>query len=625
VKNFFISYAAHDGRWAEWIAWQLEEAGYSVEIQAWDFGTGNWVLRMNAAMSETERTIAVLSPQFFASAYTQPEWAGAFQRDPKGGKDLLIPVRVAEVELQQVFTQLTYVDFVGVPEAEASERLLKRVRGERGKPSRPPAFPGAAAPVRTIASKPPYPADEEDRQRRERAQELLLRWRGLYDEREHELREAMQKVHAWRGARPQARDADLERVLALGARVAGDLDALPIGALAFARAYGLRGHPSVFSGFALPYAMRAASSPLVPEPYTFELLERVFDTALALLRFRPDALPQGYIESSGVKTTLDGYRTLLVAAIDYDPALHVLGVNDAVFFLGTLGARPLALAPLCARRNTAGAIDLVAEDAHNVYVWSGAQPHPTAQYARSGVTRAAAFIGGDRIAAIDSRGTLRIVDTAGGEEVVTATGKDLWHAIVWQQREQWRAVAVTDDYGVLSLGESGRAERAPETLWDPAREWAASAAAVPGVVDGFPCVVVHRGTLDGATGVQFLDPVSLQPIRRPHVLDTPITSMTLVGGRWLLAFLIEGKQRILLVDLDDRMRARSCCNAQGEVYDSVIVSESRDAFELLFVLAQIDKRRRILCRFSWPADRVEELATYDDLQIIPVRQPVVLH
>jgi len=44
-KAFFISYNGKDEDWAKWIAWQLEAAGYSVIIQAWDFRPGdNFVL-----------------------------------------------------------------------------------------------------------------------------------------------------------------------------------------------------------------------------------------------------------------------------------------------------------------------------------------------------------------------------------------------------------------------------------------------------------------------------------------------------------------------------------------------------------------------------------------------------
>ncbi|MBI3741186.1 MAG: toll/interleukin-1 receptor domain-containing protein [Chloroflexi bacterium] len=37
MKNFFISYTSADRAWAEWIAFELERANYSVTIQAWDF------------------------------------------------------------------------------------------------------------------------------------------------------------------------------------------------------------------------------------------------------------------------------------------------------------------------------------------------------------------------------------------------------------------------------------------------------------------------------------------------------------------------------------------------------------------------------------------------------------
>lgn len=62
MKDFFVSYNNADKQWAEWIAWVLEEAGYSVLIQAWDFRPGtNFVLEMQAAAEQTQQTLAVLS------------------------------------------------------------------------------------------------------------------------------------------------------------------------------------------------------------------------------------------------------------------------------------------------------------------------------------------------------------------------------------------------------------------------------------------------------------------------------------------------------------------------------------------------------------------------------------
>ena len=112
-KDFFISYNKHDKDWAVWIAYQLEDNGYNVEIQDWDWGPGNnFVLKMQKATETCERTLFVLSEHFLAALYTQPEWAQAFTRDPTGEKGLLIPVRIQECELKGFFGPLIYIDFI---------------------------------------------------------------------------------------------------------------------------------------------------------------------------------------------------------------------------------------------------------------------------------------------------------------------------------------------------------------------------------------------------------------------------------------------------------------------------------------------------------------------------------
>jgi hypothetical protein len=85
MHDFFISYNGADRGWAEWIAWQLEEAGYEVVIQAWDFRPGsNFVLEMDRAANTSRCTIAVLSQNYVDALYTHPEWAAAFAQDPVG-------------------------------------------------------------------------------------------------------------------------------------------------------------------------------------------------------------------------------------------------------------------------------------------------------------------------------------------------------------------------------------------------------------------------------------------------------------------------------------------------------------------------------------------------------------
>ncbi|MCT7658038.1 toll/interleukin-1 receptor domain-containing protein [Mycobacterium deserti] len=61
-KDFFISYNKADRPWAEWIAWVLESEGYTTVVQDWDFKPGgNFVVEMDNAAKQCERTLAVLS------------------------------------------------------------------------------------------------------------------------------------------------------------------------------------------------------------------------------------------------------------------------------------------------------------------------------------------------------------------------------------------------------------------------------------------------------------------------------------------------------------------------------------------------------------------------------------
>jgi TIR domain len=78
-----LSYTSADRVGAEWIAWQLEEVGYQVKIQAWDFSPGaNFVVEMQKATVECDRTIAVFSANYFLSEFAEAEWTAAFRLDP---------------------------------------------------------------------------------------------------------------------------------------------------------------------------------------------------------------------------------------------------------------------------------------------------------------------------------------------------------------------------------------------------------------------------------------------------------------------------------------------------------------------------------------------------------------
>ena len=144
--DFFISYTGADRQWAEWIAWQLDKAKFSTFIQVWDFRPGsNFVLEMQKAAADSERTIAVLSEAFFKSGFTQAEWAAAFKQDPTGEKGTLLPVRVAECDLTGLLSPIIYIDLIGVTEERARELLLAGANRERAKPAVAPSFPTPSA------------------------------------------------------------------------------------------------------------------------------------------------------------------------------------------------------------------------------------------------------------------------------------------------------------------------------------------------------------------------------------------------------------------------------------------------------------------------------------------------
>jgi hypothetical protein len=81
--DFFVSYTGVDTAWAEWIAWQLKKAGYTVTIQAWHFRPGmNFVALMGQALDRCQRTVAVVSRAYLdQSAYGSDEWTAAFTHD----------------------------------------------------------------------------------------------------------------------------------------------------------------------------------------------------------------------------------------------------------------------------------------------------------------------------------------------------------------------------------------------------------------------------------------------------------------------------------------------------------------------------------------------------------------
>ncbi|GAB3973189.1 TIR domain-containing protein [Plantactinospora veratri] len=146
AAHFLISYSPADERWATWIAWELELAGYRTILQAWDFVPGtNFIDFMDRAIRESAAVIAVLSNNYLNSRYGRLEWQAAFRSSPDDPQRRLITVRIEDFDPDGLLATITYVDLVGAAdERDARHRLLRRVgeavRG-RAKPSVGPGFP----------------------------------------------------------------------------------------------------------------------------------------------------------------------------------------------------------------------------------------------------------------------------------------------------------------------------------------------------------------------------------------------------------------------------------------------------------------------------------------------------
>ncbi len=147
MTDFFISYTSAQTKWAEWIGYVLEEEGFTVTIQAWDFRPGsNFVLEMQRASANADRTLMVLSPDYIKSQFAAPEWASAFSQDPQGLKRSLVPVVVEACQLPGLLKSIVHVDLLSLDEAAARKRLVDGIKKTRAKPSNRPAFPGSLSP-----------------------------------------------------------------------------------------------------------------------------------------------------------------------------------------------------------------------------------------------------------------------------------------------------------------------------------------------------------------------------------------------------------------------------------------------------------------------------------------------
>jgi tetratricopeptide (TPR) repeat protein len=143
--DLFVSHAGRDRAWAEWVAWELRQAGYRVELDSWDWQVGeNFVGKMRDALERADRMVALFSEAYFeAERFTTMEWTALLtDRDAAGPR--LLPFRIENVQPPRILEPLLSQDLFGVSEEEARRLLLEAVGGRR-RPDQRPMFPASPA------------------------------------------------------------------------------------------------------------------------------------------------------------------------------------------------------------------------------------------------------------------------------------------------------------------------------------------------------------------------------------------------------------------------------------------------------------------------------------------------
>ncbi len=121
----FVSYAQTDEGWAEWIAWQLRQDGWTVYLQEWRFVPGTvFATWMQESLAGADHVLTVLSDAYLRSAWGQAEWQARHQPSERR----IIPVRVERCEPVGLLGHSVRIDLFDLEEDEARRVLLRGVR-----------------------------------------------------------------------------------------------------------------------------------------------------------------------------------------------------------------------------------------------------------------------------------------------------------------------------------------------------------------------------------------------------------------------------------------------------------------------------------------------------------------
>lgn len=129
--DVFISYSHADRPWVwDELLPRLEQAGLRVCIDDRDFEIGTPSLtNMERAADSSRHTLAVLTPEWVQSQWTEFESLLVGVTDPAGRRQRLLPLMLKSCNLPTRIAMLTYADFVQPPpNVDPFERLLGQLQ-----------------------------------------------------------------------------------------------------------------------------------------------------------------------------------------------------------------------------------------------------------------------------------------------------------------------------------------------------------------------------------------------------------------------------------------------------------------------------------------------------------------
>jgi|GEM_PF-1566875 len=162
-RDVFLCYNRTDRDWVEALAAQIESEFFDaapssrklrVYLDEWDLSVGdNIINEINRGLEESRHLAAVMTPEFFGSAWTNLEWTHAVTEMLGKTRGRIIPIYLRDTspdgrrmeKLPAPFNALKLLDFRKSEFFPASyQRLIQHIRGQpikRGDPQQPLAYP----------------------------------------------------------------------------------------------------------------------------------------------------------------------------------------------------------------------------------------------------------------------------------------------------------------------------------------------------------------------------------------------------------------------------------------------------------------------------------------------------